>query len=359
MFHVKLDRSMRVANETAEVNATFGAERNAQSDGQPDAASAVQSAIESNHEPDVASNREMSCPESEGSNDHSCDNRGTLSQYIDNAHQRVRSAVRTFTHSAEGARPLSYIRELPWSLKVRFAAWLELGRFRLTRRGSRRVLTTTERTYVLPPSATDVRSPVFRRELALAATRQPQADVLRETALASAVPMPLPAHHIEVLGGARRCTKEPATNLVVGFIVDPKDRESWITHADIARWNLNVDTLYDAAVENLWRATQGAVVLQEDVTGREIYHIRHGDGLDSSRLLLAKLWAQVSDTCGDSLIICAPSRGKIYAAPADQPSSIERLTNHVTGDWATHEDRVSPALWIWQEGALHRWAAHA
>lgn len=178
-------------------------------------------------------------------------------------------------------------------------------------------------------------------------------------AMSRVLPVPVSPHRVRVLGAHGLATRRVADDLVVAYVLDAPSSNLWLTRHDIEGWTLDPDQLHDAALTNLWDTTQGAIVLQEDVDGREIYQIRQGDGLDSSRLLLPGLWRQLADSCGGALVICAPTRDRIYAAPGHQPASIARLADHASGDWEALDAHVSPAFWVWENDALQRWGAHA
>lgn len=178
-------------------------------------------------------------------------------------------------------------------------------------------------------------------------------------AMSRVLPVPVARDRARLSGELALETRWIADDLEVAYVIDRPETGLWVTQHDVETWRLDLDQLHDAALTNLWDTTQGAIVLQEDVEGREVYQIRQGDGLDSSRLLLPGLWRQLADSCGGSLVICAPARDRIYAAPQNQPASLARLADQASGDYEALDDTVSPAFWIWENNALQRWAAHA
>lgn len=178
-------------------------------------------------------------------------------------------------------------------------------------------------------------------------------------ALERLVPIPLPVHRAEVVGEDERLTLRIDETLEVAFVVEGPRSEQWVTRADEARLQLDPATLYRTSLAHLGERSDGAIVLQQGPAGQEIFIVRQGDGLDASRLLLEELWQRIGARCGQPLVLCAPTRDRVYAAPAGQPESIDRMVRHVADDWLGRPHGVSPRLWVYEDGRLQPWSTHA
>jgi hypothetical protein len=49
----------------------------------------------------------------------------------------------------------------------------------------------------------------------------------------------------------------------------------------------------------------------------------------------------------------------VYAAPADQPRSVERLMQHALEDWDSRAHPLTTRLWVWNDNQLEPWHLHA
>lgn len=173
------------------------------------------------------------------------------------------------------------------------------------------------------------------------------------------VPVPLPPVRTEALEGMARFAMPISEGLEVGFVVASPGNGRWMTRSDRQSLGLSDAALLDGSLARLRRTTDGAVILREGSEGREVYLVREGDELDAARLLLSDLWQRVARHCGRPLVLCAPTRDRIYAAPIDQPASIDRMVQHAIEDWDTRPHGLTPTLWTYEKGRLEPWTRHA
>lgn len=173
------------------------------------------------------------------------------------------------------------------------------------------------------------------------------------------VPVPLPAVRTEAVGENARYCVSITPDIDIGFAVGGPASGRWVTEGDRLRRGLTSADLLDRGLARLRQSTDGATILQEGSPGTEIFMLRQGDDLDAARLLLADMWERVADYCGQPLVLCTPTRDRIYAAPLHQPASIDRMVEHVAADWVSRPHAVSPRIWIHEEGRLRAWSTHA
>jgi uncharacterized protein YtpQ (UPF0354 family) len=147
--------------------------------------------------------------------------------------------------------------------------------------------------------------------------------------------------------------------LEVAFALESVHSGRWLTVCDIEDRSVAAQELLRLALEGLHQRSDGATVYREGRFGSELYLVRERDGLDAWRLLLAPPWEKLSVATKAPLVIAAPSRDRVYAAPADQPRSLERLMERVREDWSTRPHSISTRLWVWRKARLEPWHLHA
>ena len=173
------------------------------------------------------------------------------------------------------------------------------------------------------------------------------------------VPVLLPTDRAERTDHARRLTLSISPGLDVGFVIDDPATNEWVTIHDATSWKMEAEALFELSVLNLWRKTEGAVVVQEQPAGKEVYRIAVGDGLDAARILLRPLWQKVGERCGEDLVFCMPTRDRMYAAPRSQQQSLELMAQRLCADWQHRSHQISPRMWVWTEDQLEPWKMNA
>lgn len=143
------------------------------------------------------------------------------------------------------------------------------------------------------------------------------------------------------------------------FTLDNPNTNLWLLITDIERLDIDKQQLKEMSLANLWRSTVDEIVIQEDIKGKELYRLSIGDGLDASRILLRPLWNKIEGECKSSLVFCIPSRNSLYAAPSDQPNSLERLSDHLQMDWDNKVHSISPRMLVWEDGRCKPWKMNA
>ena len=169
------------------------------------------------------------------------------------------------------------------------------------------------------------------------------------------LPVVVPVDRTEREGEERRVSQSVADDLDIVFAIDGPSAGRWVTQSLADHWDRGMEELLEASISNLGRATEGATIVQESTVGQEVYRIAVGDGLDASRVLLQPVWSRIQEHCGEPLVLCMPTRDRMYAAPRSQPKSIERLSQHLVDDWSGRPHGVSPKFWIWNGGRLEAW----
>ena len=143
--------------------------------------------------------------------------------------------------------------------------------------------------------------------------------------------------------------------LEVAFALESADSGRWLTEEYAQERSVAAGDLLGTALTRLHHRTDGATVYRDGPLGSELYLVRQRDGLDASRLLLTPLWEKISAATNAPLVIAAPSRDRVYAAPSDQPHSIERLIERVREDWSTRPHPTSTRLWVCRRARLEPW----
>lgn len=182
---------------------------------------------------------------------------------------------------------------------------------------------------------------------------------LGETELDALIPVPLPPERTERQDSCARFTISLHSDLDVAFALRSANSGLWLTQQDVEDRSVVATDLLKSALTALHQRTDGATIYRDGPIGSELYLIRQRDGLDASRLLLAPLWQRISKATDAPLVIAAPNRDRIYAAPVDQPRSVERLIERVSEDWSTRAHPITTRLWVWRSSRLEPWHFHA
>jgi hypothetical protein len=211
----------------------------------------------------------------------------------------------------------------------------------------------------IPTTDDQTLTPATLRACEEAWTRLPLLGVDTAQAMTLIQPTLRPPIRVRRTDALAELSHEIAPDLHVGFVIPLNDTPRRVTLADAERWQVSTDELYEAALQNLWDATLGAIVLEERTGAAAVYQVRQNDGLDAARILLPGLWRQLADACGERVIIAVPTQDRIFAAPEHQPEAIARLADHALRAWQRPDATVSPTFWVWEDDALTRWATHA
>lgn len=190
-------------------------------------------------------------------------------------------------------------------------------------------------------------------EVERALRREPMGNV----ELKKLVPVPLPPQRTERVDQNARFVVALHPELEIGFAVHSTSTGQWLTLQDALE--LDAKKVLRSALSHLHQNTDGATVYRDGPLGAELYLVRQDDGLDAARLLLAPLWDTVSKMTGAPLVLATPTRDRIYAAPVDQPKSLERLFERVREDWDSRAHPLSTRIWVWQDDRLQPWHLHA
>ncbi len=196
-------------------------------------------------------------------------------------------------------------------------------------------------------------------ELDRALRRRPLSERWERECLDTLLPVPLPLDRAEAVGDCARATLLLQPDLAVGFVREGPHTGQWLLQRDVELWGADLGLLLERSRHNLWLRSRHTAVMRDEHDGVEIYFLRGGDGLDSSRLLLPEFWQEVAGVCGADLLLAVPTRDRVYAAPVDRPHAVDRLLSRASADWLGRPHAVSPRAWIWRGNRLERWTLHS
>lgn len=172
------------------------------------------------------------------------------------------------------------------------------------------------------------------------------------------VPVVLSRARAERIDEQRLYVVRLSEDMEVGFALGTPSAGQWVTFKDVVRWDLDARELMQRSLDNLWRVSEGTVVHQDDKSPSPVFYLRDGDGLDASRVLLRGLWEKLGEQMGDDILICVPSRDRIYATVGSDPQSIGHMVERMADDWLERPHAVSPRIWRWNGATLERWEMH-
>lgn len=113
---------------------------------------------------------------------------------------------------------------------------------------------------------------------------------------------------VNYIRGLRLVSKPFSQEIAIGFVIDIKDRYTFIKISLLKEWQKNVETLYQVALANLQEITRG--IKPEIKTFPDIKYIGFStrDGYDAVRILLPGLRETISKELGGSCEAAIPVR---------------------------------------------------
>jgi hypothetical protein len=172
------------------------------------------------------------------------------------------------------------------------------------------------------------------------------------------VPVIVAVERVEVVGDAAPFTLALSPEISIAFCAPGRGRETWLSIRQASALT-SPASLLPLALENLRAASDDVPVFRYGNSESAFFLIQHGDGLDSSRILLHDLWNTIASRVDDDLVFATPSRDRLYAAPAHDHNALAALAQQSANDWNSRPFPVSPKLWTRSAKGIQPWTPHA
>jgi len=163
-------------------------------------------------------------------------------------------------------------------------------------------------------------------------------DELRPRILPLIVPESADPHHLSVM--------QPLVDgLAVAYGIDNDRTISHITQKRMDKWNITLDELHEAALENLTLRSQAinAHAAQDDDGNMELILFQTMDGYDAARLLLPDLHGKLREHLGSPFSAAIPNRD-ILLCFRNTEATVERLRPQIHNDYAQMPHQVTDRI---------------
>lgn len=127
---------------------------------------------------------------------------------------------------------------------------------------------------------------------------------------------------------------------LISLVIDFPNHITSIRKKMIKDWGLNdPEELYSFALQNLWRITEGKSFDIVDIKNENKEKVSRAcifntnDGYDSSRILLPKLYDNISAELGKEYYVAIPSRDMFMAISAEHQPTIKKVISKIEQDY--------------------------
>jgi Protein of unknown function (DUF1444) len=195
---------------------------------------------------------------------------------------------------------------------------------------------------VLRPESTRRHVERWIVELLRAAEGTPDLDGTFEELRPRILPMILPEnadpHQLSV-------TQPLVDGLAIAYGIDNDRTISHVTQKRLKKWNVAIDDLHEAALENLTLRSQSisAHAAQDDAGDIELILFQTMDGYDASRLLLPDLHGKLREHLGSPFAAGIPNRD-ILLCFRNSEETVGRLQPRIQSDYAQMPHQVSDKI---------------
>lgn len=147
----------------------------------------------------------------------------------------------------------------------------------------------------------------------------------------------------------RHTLTEPLVpGLRVAYAIDSDRTIAYIPRAQFKSWDIHVDDLHEAAIDNLVKRSEemSAHVAQDEESGQINFIIfQTSDGYDASRILLPTLHERLREHLGSPFAAAIPNRDMLFCFRND-PAMVDRVKAQVQEDYRRMPHQVSDKLFL-------------
>lgn len=124
---------------------------------------------------------------------------------------------------------------------------------------------------------------------------------------------------------------------------------AYLTQADLKQWGLQPEQAFAVAVQNLLvrTGTQAPLIGPTDVKGLFLSSWRLGDGLDSSRLLMAQQWHRsMRGRIEWQMLFIIPSNDEAVAFDGADPNAVKAVRKYAVGRFKAAAHPISNQVYV-------------
>ncbi len=134
-------------------------------------------------------------------------------------------------------------------------------------------------------------------------------------------------------------------DLIVAYAVDSDHTISYIPESHFNGWNMSIEDLHEAAIENLIRRSEAmnAHAAQDESGAVNLILFQTMDGYDASRVLLPTLHGRLREYLGSPFAVGIPNRD-ILLCFRDDEETVDRLKRQIAEDFRQMPHQVTDQL---------------
>lgn len=136
---------------------------------------------------------------------------------------------------------------------------------------------------------------------------------------------------------------ELAGDLLLTFAIDIGPSFVAVTHAEMAKRNLNIESMYAEALKNA-----GPLFSHMQIkTNGTIHQIETGNDMEACSMLIASLWNDIEKDIGDAPIAIFPHRNAAFFSGKNTPGGLSGLQEILTEVDFNETHALSESVFIW------------
>jgi hypothetical protein len=142
-------------------------------------------------------------------------------------------------------------------------------------------------------------------------------------------------------------TQPVVPGLRVAYGIDSDRSIAYIPRLQFELWNLPLEDLHEAAIENLVSRSQAmhAQVAQDESGRADLIIFQSGDGYDASRIMLPTLHDRLREHIDSPFVAAVPNRDILLCFRND-PETVERVKAQVEEDYRRMPHQVSERVYL-------------
>ena len=141
-------------------------------------------------------------------------------------------------------------------------------------------------------------------------------------------------------------TERVTAGLRVALLVQHEGRARYLRADEASALPEPQGQLLKRALHNLERRSQGARLVRHETPAGSFFGARTGDGLDSARVLLPRLYTELSGRVGQAVCIAIPHRDTYFACGAGCTDLVRQVADRTRHDAARAPHRLSTDLFL-------------
>jgi uncharacterized protein YtpQ (UPF0354 family) len=145
-------------------------------------------------------------------------------------------------------------------------------------------------------------------------------------------------------GSGALYAKKLTDELVVALLVEYDGRARYVKSRELEAWDVRPEQALELAIENLSLRSERTRIACTETEHGPLWVARTGDGRDSARVLLASLYAALTEKLGTHVFVGLPHRDTFFACAGENQALVQELARRTAHDAERAPHRLSARL---------------